>query len=126
MTACPNCNAQNRDTARFCRQCGVRLSRHTGIGARLGGEYRVVEVIKAGGMGTVYKAESGGTFYAVKEMRDTFTNPDCYWDRSLAYEAQGRKRDAINDLHQYISIGAETPNVLSGRSLSCRELRGHR
>lgn len=75
MTVCPNCNAQNRDTARFCRLCSARLSRRTGIGARLGGEYHVVEVIKAGGMGTVYKAESGGTFYAVKEMRDIFTNP---------------------------------------------------
>jgi len=75
MTVCLNCNAQNRDTARFCRQCGARLSRRTGIGARLGGEYRVVQVIKSGGMGTVYKAESGGMFYAVKEMRDTFTNP---------------------------------------------------
>ncbi|HIQ04220.1 MAG TPA: protein kinase, partial [Anaerolineae bacterium] len=67
MTVCPNCKAQNRDTARFCCQCGAWLI--------LGGEYRVVEVIKSGGMGTVYKAESGGRFYAVKEMRDTFTNP---------------------------------------------------
>ena len=67
MIVCPNCKAQNRDTARFCSRCGARLA--------LGGEYRVVEVIKPGGMGTVYKAESGGKLYAIKEMRDTFTNP---------------------------------------------------
>ena len=67
MIVCPNCKAQNRDTARFCGKCGAWLV--------LGGEYRVVEAIKPGGMGTVYKAESGGKLYAVKEMRDTFTNP---------------------------------------------------
>jgi len=67
MNVCPNCKAQNRDTARFCGKCGARLV--------LGGEYRVVEAIKPGGMGTVYKAESGGKLYAVKEMQDTFTNP---------------------------------------------------
>jgi serine/threonine protein kinase len=67
MIVCPNCKAQNRDTALFCRQCGARLI--------LGGEYHVVKVIKPGGMGTVYKAESEGKLYAVKEMRDTFTNP---------------------------------------------------
>ena len=75
MIACNNCRAQNRDSARFCWQCGVRLPQGSGIGMVLGGEYRVVAVIKAGGMGTVYKAESGGKLYAVKEMRDAFTNP---------------------------------------------------
>ena len=67
MNVCPNCKAQNRDTARFCGKCGAWLV--------LGGEYRVIEIIKPGGMGTVYKAESGGKLYAVKEMLDTFTNP---------------------------------------------------
>ena len=75
MIACNNCRAQNRDSARFCWQCGVRLPQGSGIGMVLGGEYRVVAVIKSGGMGMVYKAESGGKLYAVKEMRDAFTNP---------------------------------------------------
>lgn len=75
MIVCPSCRAQNRDTARFCRQCGARLTQVAAPGAVLGGEYRVVEVIKSGGMGTVYKAESGGKLYATKEMQDTFTNP---------------------------------------------------
>lgn len=75
MIVCPNCKAQNRDTAQFCRQCGAELVQVPVPGIVLGGEYRVAEVIKPGGMGTVYKAESGGKLYAVKEMRDTFTNP---------------------------------------------------
>ena len=75
MIVCPVCKTQNRDSARFCRGCGARFAQAPAPGIVLGGEYRVVEVIKPGGMGTVYKAESGGRFYAVKEMRDTFTNP---------------------------------------------------
>ena len=75
MIVCPVCKTQNRDTARFCRGCGAQFAQAPVPGIVLGGEYRVVEVIKSGGMGTVYKAESGGKFYAVKEMRDTFTNP---------------------------------------------------
>ena len=75
MIVCPVCKTQNRDSARFCRGCGARFAQAPAPGIVLSGEYRVVEVIKPGGMGTVYKAESGGKLYAVKEMRDTFTNP---------------------------------------------------
>jgi serine/threonine protein kinase len=73
MNTCPTCHTPNRDTARFCASCGARLAQASGGGQVLGGEYRVVSIIKSGGMGRVYQAESGGKRYALKEMLDSFT-----------------------------------------------------
>ena len=76
MVICPGCRAVNRDNARFCSDCGAQLMQSGAIGKTLGSQYRVVAVVKPGGMGTVYRAESAGRLYAVKEMSDNFANPD--------------------------------------------------
>jgi len=86
---CPACGLDNRDTARFCNQCGESLpaqaSTNRGIqatvlpnGALLQGRYRIQSAIKQGGMGTIYLAQDtrfSTRNCAVKEMLDTFTSP---------------------------------------------------
>ena len=99
MIVCGNCKAQNRNTARFCRQCGAQLAQVPAPGMVLGGEYRVVEVIKSGGMGTVYKAESGGKLYAVKEMLDTFTNTKDRQDAINRFMAEALILARLNHPH---------------------------
>ncbi len=65
---CPICRAPNRGDARFCQQCGNDLLLDNNHG-----NYRLVKVIKEGGMGTVYQGlDQAGTEYAIKEMHDRF------------------------------------------------------
>jgi serine/threonine protein kinase len=67
---CPNCNIENRPTAHFCAACRYKFP----VGEVLGGEYRVTRMLKVGGMGAVYEAESAGQRFAIKEMRDRFVS----------------------------------------------------
>jgi serine/threonine protein kinase len=65
---CPLCRAPNRPDARFCQRCGKDVL--------LDNIYRITRVIKEGGMGVVYQAvDSDGALYAIKELRDRFTDP---------------------------------------------------
>ena len=65
---CPICGAPNRGDARYCQQCGNDVL--------LDNIYRILKVIKEGGMGKVFKAvDSAGVEYAVKEMHDRFATP---------------------------------------------------
>lgn len=65
---CPRCRAANRMDANFCIRCGAPLL--------LGKMYRILAVLKEGGMGTVYRGvDQWGTLCALKELRDQFTDP---------------------------------------------------
>lgn len=67
---CPICGAQNRDSANFCRRCGLRFTTAplpTGIVIQR--RYKVVSMLGQGGMGTVYLVEDQRIFGRKCELK---------------------------------------------------------
>jgi serine/threonine protein kinase len=72
---CNTCGNQNRDTSKFCKNCGGSLQNSLGnstltSGTILENRYKIIDLIKSGGMGAVYKAidEKLDRIQAVKEL----------------------------------------------------------
>ena len=76
---CPKCNAYNSDSAKFCAECGCLIEKteanrhYTSIieeGTLLVNRYKIVRLVKSGGMGAVYCAEDRnlGKTCAIKEL----------------------------------------------------------
>ena len=80
---CSNCGAANRESAKFCPECGNPLAKQSSagslsLGTQLDRRYKVLSLIKSGGMGSVYKAKDIRLkrICAVKEMLGRHNNPE--------------------------------------------------
>jgi WD40 repeat protein/serine/threonine protein kinase len=77
-TRCPFCQAQLKESARFCINCGSPVTGNDlAPGTRLlNNIYEVVQLVSKGGMGALYKVKDFGflgKIRALKEMLDNFT-----------------------------------------------------
>ncbi len=78
---CSNCGSPNNDEARFCSSCGSQITKVSITLTKetvLDGRYKIIELIKAGGMGAVYKAVDNRLDEpcAVKEMFSNYTTQE--------------------------------------------------
>jgi len=94
---CNNCGRENRDTSKFCSGCSTALQQTSSpsgplsSGTILEKRYKIIELIKSGGMGAVYKAldDKLDRICAVKELLPPFGTP-----QQQAQAAEWFKREA--------------------------------
>ena len=112
MRICPKCGAENRDTARFCRECRTPLVEREGTAIMSGplvnmttlppqtrlsdGRYVVIDVLGTGGMGAVYLAEDtrlAGHKVAIKENFDNSPHAQAQFQKEASLLAALRHKN---------------------------------
>jgi serine/threonine-protein kinase len=75
IVLCPRCQKENQHGSNYCIHCGYSLI----LNDETPGDsllYWITRIIKQGGQGSVYQGiDQHGRIYAIKEMRDHFTDP---------------------------------------------------
>jgi serine/threonine protein kinase/Tfp pilus assembly protein PilF len=111
---CPECQASNPDTVKFCGECGAQLPLAKGIeftetleaakleltrGATFAGRYEVIEELGKGGMGRVYRVEDTklGQEVALKLIR-----PDVASDEKTIERFRNELRTARTIRHKNV------------------------
>ena len=133
---CPKCNAENKKDAKFCNECGLSLI-HEDVptelkaltpGAVLANRYEVINRIKSGGMGSVYKAKHVGLgkIYAVKELLNLSMNEQEQQEAIRRFKLEARILSELNHpnmpaVSDYFSIGGRyylVMDFIEGKDLS--------
>ena len=76
---CSECGRENPHDAKFCLECGWNIQPAKTNQIRILDErYEILDVVKSGAMGCVYRARDMriGNIVGVKKMLSSFTNPD--------------------------------------------------
>ena len=107
---CSSCGAKNSDTSKFCGSCGAELTSSGTIssslspGSVVGTRYKIIALIKAGGMGAVYKATDGrlDRICAVKEL---FSDYDSNEDQDYAIRRFNSEAKILSKLqHDHLPV----------------------
>ncbi len=75
---CPRCERENNDDAALCLHCGAMIVRSTRKLSLIDNRYELMDTVKAGAMGCVYKARDIrlDTVVALKKMLPSFTTQE--------------------------------------------------
>ncbi|MCE1248668.1 MAG: ankyrin repeat domain-containing protein [Firmicutes bacterium] len=103
MIYCPGCGRENEDGADFCEECGCKMDAEVPAGASqsfimLENRYKVLNIIKSGAMGAVYRAVDMklDNVVAVKKMFNNHADPD---EQKKAEEMFRREAKILVSLH---------------------------
>lgn len=133
---CDKCGTENKDNAKFCYECGRTLNlddlptelKALKAGMKIADRYEIIERIKAGGMGAVYKAMDKrlGKLCAVKELLNQSIDEAEQADAIMRFE---REAKILSDLDHpnlpgvtdYFTVGNRyylTMEFIEGEDLS--------
>jgi len=93
---CTRCRLENYDTSRFCADCGTELCQTDDSPSSTHGvldrRYEIIETVKSGAMGRIYKALDRRLreTVAVKEMNPSFDGPSERREAEERFEAEAR------------------------------------
>lgn len=118
MKTCQQCGyADNRDTARFCAECGlpigddaqtIQITGWLKVGSLFQDRYRVVRILGVGGMGAVYLVEDQqlyGKQWALKELVVNHNSPD-YGEAMLLFRQESQMLARLSNPHLPEVVGA--------------------
>ncbi|MGV8122378.1 MAG: ankyrin repeat domain-containing protein [Candidatus Xenobiia bacterium LiM19] len=93
---CTRCRLENYDTSKFCADCGTELCQTDDSPSSTHGvldrRYEIIETVKSGAMGRIYKALDRRLreTVAVKEMNPSFDGPPERREAEERFEAEAR------------------------------------
>ncbi|MEQ8223433.1 MAG: protein kinase [Candidatus Eremiobacterota bacterium] len=133
---CPKCGAENKKDAKFCSECGISLGsedvptelKALTPGIILANRYEIIQKIKSGGMGSVYKTKhvSLGKIYAVKELINLSMNPQEQQEAITRFKMEAKILSELThpnmpSVSDYFSIGGRyylVMDFIEGKDLS--------